>query len=74
MVSSDHLPLTASLPEIIPSTAELAEGRVTTFQLQIREEELIGTPMVLSAACPARLPNRDSLALCEIGLKEQAVI
>lgn len=63
----------ASLPEIIPSTAELAEGHVTTSQLQIREEELAWDEDS-GLCCLPCLPHRDSFALCEVGLEEQVVI
>lgn len=63
----------ASLPETVPSTAELAEGHITTSQLQIREEELAldEDSGLCCLPCP---PHRDSFALCEIGLEEQVVI
>lgn len=72
MLLSDNLPLMASLPEVIPSTAELAEGHGATSQFSIRGEELTWDQDG-ALCCPPCLLYRDGLALCEIGLEEQVV-
>lgn len=71
VVLSD-LPLMASLPEVIPSTAELAKGHGATSQLLIRGGELTWDQEGALCCLPC-LPYRDGLALCEIGLEEQVV-
>jgi len=62
-IGSYHLPLRASLPEIMSSTAGLAEGHGTTSQLRIREQELTWDKdgaLCCLLCLPTRLPYGDS--------------